>query len=197
MTIRKTIQIGNTILKRRNRKVTNFDDMQVKALIKDLKDTMIKLHLIGIAAPQIGENYQIFLTQPRKTKSRNLPFKDELRVYVNPKIVKVSHKKTVIWEGCGCVGETDRFFGPVKRAKEVTVEASNEKGEKFQIYCDGILARVILHEMDHLNGIEFIEKVDDYSKLMHEKHYSKRIRNSKEQNKASEVTILEYKNISS
>lgn len=195
MTVRKTIQIGDPILKRKNRKVTDFNDPKIKNVIKDLKDTMIESQLIGIAAPQIGENYQIFLTQPRKTKSRDLSFDDKLRVYMNPKIIHESKEEVSIWEGCGCVGVKDMFFGPVKRAKEVTIQAFDEKGEKFQIRCDGILARVILHETDHLNGIEFIERVDDYSRIMHEKHYTKRIRNSKAQNIASKVTILEYKRV--
>src|SRR3989344_5875941 len=171
MTVRKTIQIGDPILKAKNKEIKNFKDPKVKKVIRDLTDTMVKLQLIGMAAPQIGKNYKIFITQPRKTKARNLLFKDELRVYINPKITKFSKEKVVIWEGCGCVGNEDKFFGPVTRPKEITVEAYDEKGEKFQIRCDGILARVIEHEMDHLDGIEFIEKVDNYKKLMHEVHH--------------------------
>jgi len=73
-------------------------------------------------------------------------------------LVKSSKEKVVIWEGCGCVGQVDMFFGPVTRAKEITVEAFDENGKKFQIHTDGIMARVILHELDHLEGIEFVEK---------------------------------------
>jgi peptide deformylase len=167
----------------------------VKAVIRDLKDTMTKGTLIGIAAPQIGYNYRIFVTQPRKTKYRKLPFKDKIRVYVNPKITDSSKEQIIIWEGCGCVGIKDMFFGPVKRPKEITVEAFDEKGKRFQIRCNGILARVIQHEQDHLNGIEFIEKVDDYKKLMHETHYTKTIRNSEAQNQAAKVTVLDFKNL--
>ena len=193
MAIRKTIQIGDLRLKKKNKIVKNFHDPKVKKVIKDLIDTMQSRTLIWIAAPQIGENYKIFVTQPRKTKYRKMPFKDKVRVYVNPKIVKASKEEIIIWEGCGCVGIKDLFFGPVKRPKEVTVQAYDQRGKKFQIRCNGILARVILHEIDHLNGIEFIEKVDDYSKMMHEIHYTKRIRNSKEANEAAKVTVLEFK----
>lgn len=150
-----------------------------------------------MAAPQIGENYKIFVTQPRKTKTRNLPFVDNVRVYINPKLVKTSKEKHVIWEGCGCVGSADKFFGLVTRAKEITIEAFDENGKKFQLHTDGIMARVILHELDHLDGIEFIEKVDDYKMLMHEKHYTMRIRNSAAQNKASKVNFLEVKELTS
>lgn len=192
MTVRKTIQIGNPKLKKKNTLIKNFDSPRVKKVIKDLTDTMHDQELIGIAAPQIGENYQIFLTEPRKTKARKLPFNDKLRVYINPKIVKYSKEKTVIWEGCGCVGSNeDYFFGPVTRPKIVTIEAFDENGNRFRIQADGILGRVIQHEYDHLQGVEFIEKVDDYKKLMHQKYYQKRIRNSQKQIKNTKVTILE------
>jgi peptide deformylase len=195
MSVKKAIQIGDPILKAKNQTVKKFDDPRVKKVIKDLKDTMLGGTLIGIAAPQIGFNYRIFVTQPRKTKYRKLPFKDKLRVYINPKITKFSKEQIIIWEGCGCVGIKDMFFGPVKRPKEIIVEAFDEKGSKFQIRCDGILARVIQHETDHLNGIEFIEKVDDYKKLMHETHYTKTVRNSPEAQNAAKVTTLEYKSL--
>lgn len=195
MTVKKTLQLGDPLLKAKNKEVKNFKDPKVKKVFKDLKDTMLSGTLIGIAAPQIGYNYKIFLTQPRKTKFRKLPFKDKLRVYINPKIIKSSKEQIIIWEGCGCVGIKDMLFGPVKRPKEITIEAYDGGGKKFQIRCDGILARVIQHEMDHLNGIEFVEKIDNYRKLMHEIHYTKTIRNSPEQNKAAKVTVLEYKNL--
>jgi len=193
MVVRKTIQLGDPILKKKNKLIKNFRDPKVKKVIKDLKDTMKATTLIGIAAPQIAYNYKIFVTQPRKTKYRKLPFEDKLRVYINPEITNRSKEEVVIWEGCGCVGVKDMFFGPVRRSKEVAVEAYNENGKKFQIRCNGILARVIQHETDHLSGIEFIEKVADYSRLMHEVHYTKRIRNSKTQDAASKVTLLEFK----
>jgi peptide deformylase len=195
MAVKNTLQLGDPILKKKNLEVTDFNNREVKQVVKDLTDTMIARNLIGIAAPQIGYNYKIFLTQPRKTKFRKLPFKDKLRVYINPKLTKSSKEKIVIWEGCGCVGVTDMFFGPVTRPKEITVEAFDEKGKKFTIHTDGILARVILHELDHLQGIEFIEKVDDYKNLMHEIHYTNTIRNSDKQNIASKVSVLEVKKL--
>ena len=87
------------------------------------------------------------------------------------------------------------MFGPVKRPKEVTIVATNEKGKNFQLRCDGILARVIQHEYDHMFGIEFTEKIDDYKKLIAREFYLKNIRNSKEQLDASKVNILEAKDL--
>lgn len=194
MAVIKTIQIGDPRLKVENVVVKDFSDLKVKKVIEDLKDTMIKNDLIGMAAPQIGYNYKIFITQPRKTKARKLLKGDKLRIYINPKIVKSSREQNIIYEGCGSV-LNGNLFGPVERPKEITIEAYDEEGEKFQIRCDGILARVIQHENDHMVGIEFTEKISDYKKLMAKEFYVKNIRNSKEQVQASSITIVEYRKL--
>ncbi len=194
MAVRKTIQIGDPRLKAENVVVKIFNDLKVKKVIEDLKDTMIKNDLIGMAAPQIGYNYKIFITQPRKTKARKLPKGDKLRIYINPKIVKFSKEQNIIYEGCGSV-LNGSLFGPVKRPQEITVEAYNEKGGRFQIRCDGILARVIQHENDHMVGIEFTERIIDYKKLVAREFYIKTVRNSEEQIQASNITIVEYKKL--
>src|SRR4030066_688800 len=165
MAVRKTIQIGDAKLKAENEVVVNFSNLKIKRVIKDLKDTMRKNDLIGMAAPQIGENYKLFITQPRKTKARKLSFTDKVRVYINPKVTKFSEKKNIIYEGCGSVLKGN-LFGPVERPRELTIQAWGEDGKKFQLQCNGILARVIQHEYDHLFGIEFTEKIYDYKKLM-------------------------------
>ncbi len=194
MAIRKTIQIGDPRLKAEDLVVKNFSDPRVKRVIKDLKDTMVKNDLVGMAAPQIGYNYKIFITQPKKTKYRRLPKGDELRIYINPKIVKYSKEQNIIYEGCGSV-LNGNLFGPVKRSKEIIIEAFNEREEKFRLRCDGILARVIQHENDHMVGIEFTEKIFDYKKLMARDFYIKNIRNSREQLRASKITTVEYKKL--
>jgi len=194
MAVRKTIQIGDPRLKAENVVVKNYNDPKVKKVIDDLKDTMIKNDLIGMAAPQIGYNYKIFITQPRKTKARKLLKGDKLRIYINPKIVKSSKEQNIIYEGCGSV-LNGSLFGPVKRPQEITIKAYDEKGGRFQIRCDGILSRVIQHESDHMVGIEFTEKISDYKKLLNREFYIKTVRNSEEQIQASNITIVEYKKL--
>lgn len=192
MTIKETIPLGHPKLKAKNKRIKDFNSKRLQKLIRDLTDTMRKLDLIGMAAPQIGENYQVFVTEPRKTKARKNVIDDKLRVFVNPKIVERSKAEHVIWEGCGCTGD---IFGPVKRARIVTIEALDQNGEKFQITANGILGRVILHEIDHLNGIEFLERVKDNRKLVRMDYYVKNIRNTKTNVDNSKVTILEFKKL--
>lgn len=190
MAVRKTLQIGDPKLKAKNTPVKEIKSTKVSKLIKDLTDTMRKNELVGIAAPQIGENYQVFITEVRKTKSRSVKEIDELRVFINPKITNFSKVENLIYEGCGSV-LNGNLFGPVKRPKEIIVEAIDKKGKRFQLKCDGLLARVIQHEYDHLNGIEFTEKVSDYKKLMDYEHYKKYIRKSPLQIANSKITLKE------
>ncbi len=190
---RKLIQAGDPRLKAKNKQISTINTPKLKKLIKDLKDTMYKADLIGIAAPQIGENWMIFITEPRKTKARKgaKAITDMLRIYINPKFVFKSKEEAEIYEGCGSVSD----FGPVSRPREVEVEALDEKGNKFRLLADGLLARVIQHEMDHLDGVEFIQKVSDYSKIMVQSNYRKYIRNSPLQKKNSKITKIEYKKV--
>jgi len=190
MAVKDLRQLGDEKLTNKNLEIENFDDEKIKQVITDLVDTMKEKGLVGIAAPQIGENFRIFITEPRETESRSKDQVDELRVFINPKIIESSLEETIIYEGCGSVARS-QTFGPVSRPKIITIEANNEKGEKFKIKCDGLLARVIQHENDHLNGIEFIEKIDDYTKLVSPEIYGEKIKNSTEQTQNSIITIKE------
>lgn len=195
MAIRETIQIGHPVLKAANQEIVDFADHKLTQLVQDLRDTMYSAGLIGIAAPQIGENFRVFITEPRETESRPADQADELRVYINPRIVNKSKDKVVIWEGCGSVLEAS-LFGPVKRPREVEVEACNMKGKKFRFKADGILGRVIQHETDHLDGIEFIGVVADYKRLKSKQFYIKDEKNKPEHLKAQKITVKEYREVS-
>jgi peptide deformylase len=194
MAIRKIIMAGDPKLKARNKLVSNYNSPKIQKLIKDLITTNKKADLIGIAASQIGENHMVFVTYPRNTKSRKLGKTDKLRVYINPKIIYQSKAKNLIYEGCGSVAD-GAIFGPVLRPEEIEVQAIDEKGQKFKLRADGILARVIQHEYDHLQGIEFIQKVNDYSKIVVQAYYRKNIKNSPLQKKNSLITKIEYKTL--
>jgi len=192
MAVRKVIQIGDPRLKNKNKIITDFNNKKLHNLIQDLKDTMNKMSLVGIAAPQIGENYSVFVTHPRNTKTRNIGKEDVFRVYINPKITYFSQEEVIIYEGCGSVVKS-QLFGPVKRPKEIKIEAYGKKGQKFEIATNGLLARVIQHEYDHMFGIEFTEKISDYRKLTSRAFYKKNIRNSKATKKLLNITKVKYK----
>jgi peptide deformylase len=134
----------------------------------------------------------VFVTHCINTKARKLGKTDKLRVYINPVITYKSRKQNLIYEGCGSVAN-GAIFGPVMRSEEIEVEAIDEKGKKFRLRANGILARVIQHEYDHLMGVEFMQKVSDYSKIIVGDYYRKTIRNSRIQKENSLITKIEYK----
>lgn len=174
MSVKKVIQLGHPSLRANNKTIDAFTSKTVKAVIQDLKDTLYETDLIGIAAPQIAENYMVFVTHPRKTKARKMAKDEGYRVFINPKIIGTSIEEVMIYEGCGSVVHGG-LFGPVSRPKDVTIEAFDENGDMFSLTCDGLLGRVIQHEYDHLLGIEFLQKVTDYSQVLAKEFYIKTI----------------------
>jgi peptide deformylase len=123
---------------------------------------------LGLAAPQIGKNFQIITIESRGLPTPSPEIEGEknevipLVVLINPKIIKFSQKKVEIDEGCFSV---PNVFGPVTRPEKVKVAALDKKGKTIQLNASGLLARVLQHEIDHLNGTLFIDLVEDKSRL--------------------------------
>jgi peptide deformylase len=172
--VKDVIQIGNPILTAKNKRISDVNNKEVKKTIQDLTDSMRYYNLVGMAAPQIGINIKIFITEIRPTPSRKAESLDKLRVFINPKIVWKSKKEVIIYEGCGSVANGN-LFGPVKRAEKVKIMATDILGKKIKLKAEGLLARVIQHEYDHLVGIEFVEKITDMRKIMSREEYLKRM----------------------
>ncbi len=174
MIVKEVVQIGNPLLSQKSKKVKGLTSKKTQKVVKNLIDSMHHHGLVGMAASQIGEKLRVFVTEVRKTPYRNPKDIDKLRVYINPKIIFFSKKEDVAYEGCGSVAYA-KFFAPIKRPKKIIIEAFNDKGIKFKLNADRFLSRVIQHEYDHLNGIEFTEKITDIKKSMSLEEYKKRI----------------------
>ncbi len=174
MIIKNITQIGNPTLNQKSKLVKKIDSKEVQRIIKDLIDSMRYHNLVGMAASQISEKLRIFVTEVRKTPYRNPKDIDKLRIYINPKITWTSKKKVIIYEGCGSVAYA-KLFAPVRRPEKITIEAFDEKGNKFRLKTGRLLSRVIQHEYDHLDGTEFTEKITDIKKIMSSEEYIKRI----------------------
>lgn len=190
MAIKQALQIGDPLLLEKTKDIKEFNSDYLKNLVSDLADTMHSMHLTGLAAPQIGESVSVFITEIYPNKNRPEQITDELRVYINPRIIDASDEKVVIYEGCGSVVSAN-LFGPVERPKVITIEAEDLEGKTFKLKADGLLGRVIQHEYDHLQGILFTEIVNDYSKLLDFENYKKYIRNSEEQIENMQITVKE------
>ena len=162
MNFKKAVQVGNKVIRAKALPVLNVKSKTTRRIVQDLTDSMRYCGLVGMAGPQIGKGLRIFVTEIRKTKTRKdqkMRDIDPLRIFINPRIMSVSKKEIRGWEGCGSVAHGG-LFGMVRRPASVVVEAYDENGDKFIIKTSNLLARVIQHEMDHLNGIVFVDKAD-------------------------------------
>ena len=161
MIIRKTVQVGNPVIRAKAKAVKDIASKETKRTVKNLIDSMRHHELVGMAAPQIGVGMRIFVSEIRTTDFRKDLKKnaEALRVFINPKITARSTKTYKGWEGCGSVVNGE-LFGKVSRPYKVTVTAHNEHGEKFELVATDLLARIIQHEIDHLDGKLFVDTVD-------------------------------------
>lgn len=160
MTMIPVLQTNNPLLHQRAKLVIDFRSVEVSQTINNLIDTMRATNLVGMAAPQIGSSWQIFVTEIRQTKYRNPEEIDKLRVFINPELDWLSTKTMTDFEGCGSVKEP-ALFAKITRAESIKVKAFDIEGKQFDFVAHGLLARVIQHEVDHLHGIICLEKQEE------------------------------------
>lgn len=120
---------------------------------------------VAIAAPQVGQSLRIFMVNTQALRAaeagEDVPDTDKNipdLVFINPELKKLSQKKTWMEEGCLSVRW---LYGKVKRSEKATVTAYDENGKKFEKGASGLLAQIFQHEIDHLDGILFIDKARD------------------------------------
>jgi len=161
MIVKNVTQVGNKVIRATSLEVPTPTSKSTQKVVTDLVDSMRHHNLVGMAAPQIGKGVRVFVTEIRQTKlrKRDTASLDPLRIFINPKILSTSKKEAKDWEGCGSVAMAN-LFGMVKRPVSIEVEAFNEQGMKFRLKAKNLLARVIQHEMDHLNGKLFVDAAD-------------------------------------
>ncbi len=146
MAIRNIRLENDEILRKISKKVDNIDD-RIITLLKDMEETMRKAEGVGLAAPQVGVLRRIVV----------IDIGEGLIELINPVIVYESGEQ---FRKEGCLSVPGKY-GIVKRPEEVIVRALNRKGETVEIKGDELLATAICHEIDHLNGVLFIDKAKD------------------------------------
>lgn len=166
--ILKVVQSKDPVLRKIAKPVEKVDK-KVLAVIKDLKDTLAVQkdpEGVGLAAPQIGKSLRIFVAD----------YKNFQRVVINPEILSIEKKshsakasrdkksKKEILEGCLSL---PYFYGPLKRAEKIKVKYLNEKGEEITETFEGFDAQIISHEVDHLNGILFVDHILEEKKPLY------------------------------
>lgn len=164
MAIKKVVKYGTPSLRQPSKEVHKVSK-KVQEIIKDLLDTMYSQNGVGLAAPQIGENYRIFVID---TSSNDEPLNPI--VFINPKIIK---KTGAFISNEGCLSFPE-VYTDVRRYKDVMIKAIDRNGRAFTLEAkDGcLMAKAIQHEFDHLDGILFIDHVRnrfEIEKLLAEK----------------------------
>ena len=146
MAIREIREYGDEILRKKAREVENVDD-KIRELLEDMIETMHKYNGVGLAAPQVGILKRVVVID---LYDDNGPIR-----LINPRIIKEKGKQEVEE---GCLSFPNQYAKMV-RPEEVVAEALNEKGEKIKIKAKGLLAQAICHELEHLEGILFIDNM--------------------------------------
>ena len=147
MPILKVVKYPDPVLSTRTKEVKKITSEDRK-LVLDMIDTMYAENGVGLAANQVGLSKRLFVASADQVRGQEL-------VYFNPEIVR---SEGVIKEFEGCLSVPE-FYEPVKRAKRVWMRATNLQGEVVEVMGEGLLSRIFQHEIDHLNGILFIDRI--------------------------------------
>jgi len=142
--------------------LTASGDNELQQLIDDMIDTMREEGGVGIAAPQVARSLQIVIVEYRQNERYPSQEDIPLTVYVNPKTTQSGKETASFWEGCLSLKD---LRGLVTRPQEVTVEAFSREGEKMVMEAKGFLAVVLQHEIDHLLGKVFLDRMTDLTQL--------------------------------
>jgi peptide deformylase len=161
MAIREIILIGHPVLRAKAKKIRTVDD-EVRELASDMVETMRAAHGIGLAAPQVNVSKQLIVVELPKEYKDVEPLSGKPLVFVNPEIIKSSKEEVAGDEGCLSI---PGYVGEVWRSKWIVVRAQDLKGKQFRLKARDLLARVIQHEIDHLHGVLFIDRVESPDKL--------------------------------
>ena len=151
MAVLPILKYPDPVLCRKAKRVSRIDE-SLNRLIDDMIETMYQASGAGLAAPQVGVSLKIAVI--------GIP-DEEVIVLVNPELVKKLGERVVI-EGCLSV---PGYRGEIKRAEKVTVKALDRNGKAFRIKADDLLAEVLEHEIDHLNGVLYIDHLASTDKL--------------------------------
>ena len=151
MTIRRILTAEEPILRERTKKVSSFD-RSLHRLLDDMLVTMRDAPGVGLAANQIGVPLQVAIIE----------IEDRITELVNPQVVKSSGEE-LDWEGCLSI---PGYVAEVQRAAKVTVKARNRHGKEFRVKGEELMARALQHEIDHLNGLLYVDYLESLDELV-------------------------------
>ncbi len=165
MAVRRIVLLGEEVLRAPGVEVEAFDD-ELRSLVADLHETMYYAEGIGLAAPQIGVSLRVCVLDLRDEDDPEAG----RWVFVNPVIVESSEEEDKASEGCLSIPEMEEV---VTRAARVTVRGFDAEGQAIEVEADGLLSRALQHEIDHLDGILFIDRLSAFKRRVLLKKWKK------------------------
>ena len=162
MPIKPVLRMGDPVLLQRAAAVEQFDTPELRALIRDMEDTMEAMNGAGIAAPQIGVSLRVVIfgvgANPRYPDAEEVPY----TVLVNPELTPLDEEMEEGWEGCLSV---PGMRGVVPRYSRLRYTGFDQYGNPIDRTVSGFHARVVQHECDHLDGILYPMRIRDFSRF--------------------------------
>lgn len=159
MALREIITIGHPTLRRKARKVTRFGP-ELKQLVADMIETVRAAPGVGLAAPQVNVSERVIIVDLPADEEEGTPAR--LYTFVNPEIVRASREVEEGQEGCLSI---PGYVGEVPRHVEIVVRGQDVDGRPQRVKARDYLARIFQHEIDHLDGVLFIDRVTDPTKI--------------------------------
>ena len=156
MAVRPIVIYGDPVLREVSQEVENFGE-ELQNLVSDMVDTLKKAQGLGLAAVQIGVTQRVFIVDLSA-----VDITEKLRVFVNPEII-TTEDEAEFEEGCLSF---PGIYQKIKRPDKVTMKAFDSEGNEFEMNVDGLAARAILHEYDHLEGKLFIDRMSPLTRTM-------------------------------
>jgi len=157
----KILKYPDPILRKKSKKVEEINE-EIQKIFKDMIETLKNDQGLGLAAPQIGESKRIIVVHLIRERTPKEKASKEPQIFINPRITEKSKETEIDEEGCLSF---PGLFLKIKRAKEVEVEALNIRGNQIKIKAEGLPARIFQHEIDHLDGVLFINRIGFWQKL--------------------------------
>ena len=162
MPVREVLRMGHPVLREKAKPVDKLGTEELRALVRDMKETMAAKNGAGLAAPQIGVGQRVVIfgveANPRYPDAEPVPF----TVLVNPKLVMLTREIEEDWEGCLSV---PGMRGVVPRYRKLRYTGFDEEGNPIDRVAEGFHARVVQHECDHLDGILYPQRMTDLSRF--------------------------------
>lgn len=167
--IRDIVLMGDPVLRTEAEAITVFDN-DLRALVRDMYATMYHADGIGLAAPQIGLSLRVIVVDLRRPDSDDEDEEFERIALVNPVVTWSSEETAKQSEGCLSIPGLEET---VQRPAEVRVEGRDPEGEEIIIETDGLFGRALQHEIDHLNGVLFVDRVSPLKRRILMKKWKK------------------------